>query len=117
MKRVLIVEDDALLGLDVAQQLMDAGLAVVGPAVSVAAAFKLLGTSSCDAAILDVNLGTETAEPIAVELRSRGIPFVVLSGYSTDQHPPGFQGATTVAKPAKPEELLAVLFESWRNSD
>jgi len=35
-KRVLVVDDDALLGLDIAQQLTDVGLEVVGPAISVA---------------------------------------------------------------------------------
>jgi hypothetical protein len=35
-KRVLVVEDDSLVGLDIAQQLTDVGLEVVGPAISVA---------------------------------------------------------------------------------
>ena len=42
--RVLVVEDDALLALDIARQLTDAGLEVVGPAVSVAKALKLMGS-------------------------------------------------------------------------
>lgn len=39
-KRVLVVEDDVLVGLDIAQQLTDVGLEVVGPAISVARAFS-----------------------------------------------------------------------------
>jgi DNA-binding response OmpR family regulator len=108
-KRVLVVEDDALLGLDLTQQLTDAGLEVVGPAVSVGRALKLIGQTVCDVAVLDVNLGRETAEPVALELRARSIPFVVLSGYSTDQHPPGFRGALMLSKPARFEELVALL--------
>src|SRR6185295_3946750 len=108
-KRVLVVEDDALLGLDLTEQLTDAGLEVVGPAVSVAKALKLIGQTGCDAAVLDVNLGRETAEPVALELRARGTPFVVLSGYSSDQHPLGFHGAPMLSKPARPEELIALL--------
>jgi DNA-binding response OmpR family regulator len=108
-KRVLVVEDDALLGLDIAQQLTDAGLEVVGPAVSVAKALKLMAQTSCDVAVLDVSLGSETAAPVARELRARGTPFVILSGYSSEQHPPAFDGAPRLPKPARPEDLIALL--------
>ena len=110
-RRVLVVEDDALLALDVAEQLREAGLEVVGPATSVAAALRLIDSSGCDVALLDVNLGDETAEPIATELRARGVPFVVLSGYSREQHPPGLHGAPVLLKPARSQELVATLVE------
>ena len=106
-KRVLVVEDDALLGLDISQQLTDAGFEVLGPAVSVAKALRLLAQAGCDMAILDVNLGKETAEPVALELQARGAPFIVLSGYSSDQHPRGFHGAPFLQKPVRPEDLIA----------
>jgi DNA-binding response OmpR family regulator len=108
-KRVLVVEDDALLGLDIAEQLTDVGLEVIGPAISVAKAFALLAQHGCDVAVLDVNLGSETAEPVALELRARGTPFIVLSGYSSDQHPPGFRGAPMLSKPARPQDLVAMV--------
>lgn len=108
-KRVLLVEDNALLGLDMAQQLVDAGLEVIGPAISVAKAFLLMEQTDCDVAVLDVNLGKETAEPVALALRVRGTPFIVLSGYSSDQHPAGFHGAPMLAKPARPEDLVGLL--------
>jgi DNA-binding response OmpR family regulator len=110
-KRVLVVEDDAVLGLDIAEQLTDQGFEVLGPAVSVAKALSLLGEKGCDVALLDVNLGRETAEPVAHELRARGTPFVVLSGYSSEQHPLGFRGAPTLAKPVRPQDLIATLFK------
>jgi len=110
-KRVLVVEDDALLGLDIAQQLTDAGLEVVGPAISVTKALRLMAEKGCDVAVLDVNLGNETAEPVALELRARRTPFVVLSGYSSEQHPLGFHGAPALSKPARPEDLIAMLFK------
>ena len=108
-KRVLVVEDDALVGLDIAQQLTDVGLEVVGPAISVAIALRLMGDWGCDVAVLDVNLGSETAEPIALELRARRTPFVVVSGYSSEQHPPSFHGAPQLSKPVRPEELVTML--------
>jgi len=109
-KRVLVVEDDALLALDIAQRLTDAGLEVVGPVISVAKALTLISEVGCDVAVLDVNLGSETAEPVALELRARRTPFVVLSGYSSEQHPPGFHGAPVLSKPARPEDLLGMLY-------
>jgi DNA-binding response OmpR family regulator len=89
--------------------LADAGLEVIGPATSVSKALRLVGEVGCDVAILDVNLGKETAEPVARELRARGTPFVVLSGYSSEQHPPGFHGAAVLSKPARPSVLVAIL--------
>jgi len=108
-KRVLVVEDDAVLGLDTVQQLTDAGFDVIGPAVSVAKALRLISETGCDVAVLDVNLGSETTESVARELRARGIPFVVVSGYSSEQHPAGFRGAPTLSKPAYPEDLVALV--------
>jgi DNA-binding NarL/FixJ family response regulator len=66
--RVLIVEDEALVALDVARQLTEAGLTIVGPAVSVASALKLIEQGGCDAAVLDINLGRETSDPVVQEL-------------------------------------------------
>jgi DNA-binding response OmpR family regulator len=68
--------------------LKKAGFDVVGPAGIVAEALKLVSTEGCDAAILDVNLGGGTSAPIADELRERGTPFLVLSGYTRTIIPP-----------------------------
>jgi DNA-binding response OmpR family regulator len=108
--RVLVVEDEALIALDIARQLTAAGFQVVGPAISVARALKLIGDGGCDIAVLDVNLGDkETSEPIAHELRARATPFIVLSGYARDEHPQAFQGAPMLSKPASSSELVATL--------
>jgi DNA-binding response OmpR family regulator len=107
--RVLLVEDEVLVALDIAQQIADAGFEVVGPATSVAKAIALIAERGCDLALLDVNLGHETSEPIAERLRARGTPFIVLTGYSTEQLPSGFRGAPVLSKPTFPAVLLAAL--------
>jgi DNA-binding response OmpR family regulator len=107
--RVLVVEDEPLLAFDIAQHLATAGYRVVGPAASVVKALELIRREGCDLAVLDVNLGRETAEPIALELKGLCTPFLTLTGYSSDQHPPGFSGAPSLTKPATPEELVAEL--------
>jgi DNA-binding NarL/FixJ family response regulator len=111
-KRVLIVEDDALLALDIADQIAHAGFEIVGPATSVKKALRLVAEPGCDAAVLDVNLGSETGAPVAKELKARGKPFIVLSGYSPDQHPDAFQDAPFIAKPARPDLLVSLLRKS-----
>jgi DNA-binding response OmpR family regulator len=107
--RVLVVEDEFMIGLDIGQQLADAGFEVVGPAPSVARALRFVAEPGCDVAVLDVNLGGETSEPIAQKLRTSGKPFVVLTGYSTDNLRPWFEGATVLTKPPRIADLLAAL--------
>ena len=108
--RVLVVEDEFMIGLDIGQQLADAGFEVVGPAPSVSKALKLFGQPGCDVAVLDVNLGGgETSEAIAGKLRACGKPFVVLTGYSTDNLRPWFGDAAILTKPPRIAELIAAL--------
>jgi DNA-binding response OmpR family regulator len=104
--RVLVVEDEPLIALDLADMLTEGGFDVLGPVSLVADALKMISSQGCDAAVLDVNLGRETAEPIALFLRQQGTPFLVLSGYSRAQHPPGFDGAPSLAKPVSAGDLL-----------
>jgi CheY-like chemotaxis protein len=107
--RVLIVEDEALVALDIARQVTEAGLTVVGPALSVAGALQLIGKVGCDAAVMDINLGCETSEPVAQELRRENIPFVILTGYANSAALAVYDGAPVISKPARPVELIATL--------
>jgi PAS domain S-box-containing protein len=109
--RVLVVEDEAIVALEIEQNLRDAGFEVVGPAARVAEAMELLKESGCDAAVLDINLGSETSEAIARMLSGTGTPFVTVSGYSQDQRPSGFSGGAFLAKPLRAELLVAQLRE------
>lgn len=108
-KRALVVEDEALLALEVAEYLTDAGLEVIGPATSVAKALKLINHPGCDVVILDVNLGNEHSEQVALASKARRIPFVVVSGNSREYLPPGFAGAPSVSKPVERSTLLNLL--------
>jgi DNA-binding response OmpR family regulator len=107
--RVLVVEDEFMIALDISQQLADAGFEVVGPAKSVRKALKFVAEPGCDVAVLDVNLCGETSEPIAEQLRASGKPFIVLSGYPTDGHLPWTDGAIVLQKPPPMTELVAAL--------
>jgi DNA-binding response OmpR family regulator len=107
--RVLVVEDEPIIGLDIRQHLANAGFEVLGPATSVADALPFITAPGCDVAVLNVNLGNETSEPIARRLQASGKPFVVLSGYPMNGLPPSFDGATFLAKPTPMAELVAAV--------
>jgi DNA-binding response OmpR family regulator len=107
--RVLIVEDEFFIALDIGQQLADAGFEVVGPAPSVAKALSLVDEQGCDVAVLDINLGGETSEAVARKLEEADKPFVVLSGYSTEDRLPWFRGAPVLSKPLRMDDLVSAL--------
>jgi PAS domain S-box-containing protein len=107
--RILIVEDERLVAFEIALILSDAGFDVLGPARCVVSALDLIERSGCDAAVLDINLGNETSEPLALELRRRGTPFVTLSGYSREQQPRGFETAPALSKPLQPDILVVTI--------
>ncbi len=107
--RILVVEDDALLAIDLAQWLETAGFQVVGPAATVEKALKLIRQVGCYGAVLDVHLGKETSEAIAIDLRARGKPLLVVTGYSHQQLPPALAGAPRLSKPFQPISFIAEL--------
>jgi len=105
--RVLVVEDEALPALELASVLDEAGFDVLGPAGSVRAAVRSLNENpGCDAAVLDINLGSETSEPIARKLADAGIPFIAISGYSREQLPAVFAGVGFLSKPLDHVQLV-----------
>ena len=94
---------------DVAAALSKAGCIVVGVAGSVPKALKLVQEAGCDAAVLDANLDGLSAEPIAVALQHKSIPFLVLSGYASEQRSPALSLAPFLAKPYNEVELVAMV--------
>jgi len=115
--RVLVVDDEALIALDIAQQLNDAGYETIGPATSVATALKLLREQGCDAAVLDVQLGSETSEQVAHELRALRKPFVILSGYSNESLKSKFGDAPLLCKPPRVGAVIAALNQGLERSN
>jgi DNA-binding response OmpR family regulator len=115
--RILVVEDEILLALTMAQDLEEAGFEVIGPASTVASALKLVSDSGCDAAVLDINLTRETVEPVAHALRDLRVPFMTVTGYSKSQRPAVFDGSPTLSKPAEAREVVALLQQMLTSND
>ena len=80
--RILIVEDEGLVALQLQQDVEGAGHQVVGPARSLRHGLMLASQERIDAALLDVRLGQETSAAIAEQLLARAIPFAFTTGYA-----------------------------------
>ena len=104
--QVLVVEDEALVAVEISHILREEGFQVVGPTARVEEALHLLNDVGCDAAVLDIQLGRETSELIASVLAARDTPFVAVSGYSKDQCPRGFESVALLTKPLRSELLV-----------
>ncbi len=80
---VLVVEDEALIAMDIEMMIEEHGYDVLGPANSVDRALKLLEKTRPDVGLLDANLNGETIVPVARRLRSLNIPFALISAYES----------------------------------
>lgn len=107
--RVLIIEDEPILALDLKEFLSDDGFDIVGIAGKLSKALAMIETVAFDIAVIDTNLAGVNAKPAALAIKARGIPFVVLSGYSPDQHTGAFSGAVSLQKPCHPDRLSKLL--------
>lgn len=105
-KRILVVEDEPLLALDIAFQLENAGVTVIGPAADAAEALALIEQYRFDAAMLDANLAGEPVDKIAETLALQGTPFIFVSGYGKDALPPSFADIDLLPKPFNCKQLL-----------
>lgn len=109
-RKILLVEDQMLIALDVEAMLEDHGAGEVATANSVSAALARLADFTPDVAILDVNLGTDTSIAVAEELVRRAIPFVFATGYGeTSFIPEAMQTVAVVRKPYDSEKLIPAL--------
>jgi CheY-like chemotaxis protein len=108
-KRILIVEDETLIALEVQAMLEQQGANAVGPAGSPQAALKLIEAEKLDAALVDANLQGKPADEIAAALTRANIPFAFMSGYGRASLPQAFAKAALLAKPFAPEELISVV--------
>jgi CheY-like chemotaxis protein len=104
--RILIVEDEFLLAMELESLLQQRGCMVLGPVSSVGQALTMLDGEQPDIALLDVNLKGERATPVAAALQARGVPFVLITGYSGPQlSEPELRGVPRIDKPVNCRSL------------
>ncbi|WP_300381440.1 hypothetical protein [Henriciella sp.] len=114
--RILIVEDELLMGLQFKHQLESAGFETIGPVSSVAGALAVIEQEDVSAALLDYKLHKENSLPIAGELSRRGLPFAFVSGNMRHQ-PAEFAGVSLLRKPVPSGALLESLRRLMANDE
>jgi DNA-binding response OmpR family regulator len=108
--RILVVEDDYFISVELDRILTGAGAEVIGPCRTLAQARNLIGVDGISCAVLDVRLDRETSLPVAQQLKERGIPFMFLTGQlHTDQILAEWQDAKIVAKPFHRRTVLVAV--------
>lgn len=107
--KILLVEDQLVIAMDAEMMLSGKGASTIETAGSPAEALRKLSRFTPDAAVLDVNLGTETSLSVAEELSRRNIPFVFATGYGDNIMVPQSFGAPTVRKPYDEAALARAL--------
>ena len=103
-KRVLVVEDEALIGMIIEEFLGGFGYSVVGPIENMQAAILLAATEKIDVAVVDINISGQVATVVADKLIERGIPFLFVSGYEK-MRGARYASIPLLRKPFQPEDL------------
>ena len=116
-RRVLLVEDEELVAMAMAEELRAGGWTVIGPATSLDEAQALVTSDvPLDAAILDIHLQGRWVHTLAEELERRGVPFVVCTGYEMVDPDGRFASAPMISKPIAPHRLGETLDELLNRS-
>ena len=113
-KRVLVLEDEVLVSISIENWLAELGCEIAGVAVQLDEAFEVIRSSALDLAVLDVNIGGHSSDPVASELIRRGIPFIVATGYAAGAFPESLQHVPMVQKPFDRTGLAAALQAALR---
>ena len=114
--RVLVVEDSFLIATSLRDMVAGFGCRVIGPVANVAAAQRLLAEGRCDAALLDIDLGGETSEPVAAAMTERHLPFLFVTGYTSPAMlSAAYKQYPRVRKPLTELTLKRAMQEQFRN--
>ncbi|MGE3474997.1 MAG: response regulator [Rhodospirillaceae bacterium] len=112
--RILIVEDDALVALNLQEFVESLGCMVIGPLGRLAEALDVLDRVPIDGAMLDINLHGEMVYPLAEQLAERRTPMLFCSGHAfTQAVPKRFQDYPQVAKPMAEHTLRTAMMETF----
>lgn len=108
-ERILVIEDEVMVALDVANVLEQIGLRPVGPVHSIEQALAAIAGEALDGALLDANLAGAGVDVVAAALTRKKVPFVFVTGYTRDSLLAAFRNAPVLTKPFTAAELIAAL--------
>ncbi|HUQ34804.1 MAG TPA: response regulator [Aestuariivirga sp.] len=105
----LLVEDEPLIAMMMADMLTDFDFDVLGPFATVAKAISAVDQANVHVALLDVNLAGEMVYPLASRLRELGVPFIFMTGYSSESIESRFMEAPILKKPVDQAQLYRTI--------
>jgi two-component SAPR family response regulator len=108
-RRVLVVEDEMLIGMLLEDMLVDLGHEVAAIVPRLKEALAAVDRETFDLAILDVHLHGESAFPVAEALIGKKVPFVFATGYGERGLPENYRGRPVLQKPFAKDDLERVL--------
>jgi PAS domain S-box-containing protein len=108
-RRVIIIEDEPLVAMELESTLTAAGCDVIGMAGTLEKARLLISQARCDAALVDVNLAGHPVDELAAALTQKKIPFAFVTGYGREGIPRAFRDAVLLKKPFGQDQLIAVM--------
>jgi AmiR/NasT family two-component response regulator len=107
--RVLVIEDEYLIAMEIAEVLENAGAQIVGPAASLTRAAKLIRQNGFDMAVVDVKLRDGEAYQLVEALQAAGVPLVFLTGLEQAQISEAYRTLPHVIKPFGHRQLVSAL--------
>ncbi|HEY6815378.1 MAG TPA: response regulator [Croceibacterium sp.] len=111
--KILVVEDEFIIALDLSETVKDLGYALEGPYADKEHAFIAIESELPDCAILDVFTGDGEVYPLADKLTEAGVPIIFHSGHvSPSEVRQRYPEAWACAKPCSPDKLIDVLQEA-----
>jgi DNA-binding response OmpR family regulator len=108
-RRILVVEDEMLIGMLLEDMLTDLGHEVASIVPRLKDAMAAVDRETYDLAILDVHLHGESAFPVAEALIAKNVPFVFATGYGERGLPETYRGRPVLQKPFAKDDLERVL--------
>jgi CheY-like chemotaxis protein len=113
--RILLVESDVLVALDLAEELQADGFAIARIADTLKYAEEAVEDADFDIAILNVGLGDCAAYPVARRLREQGVPFAFFTAFEDTEIQPEFRNVPRIPKPQSARDF-ASLVRNWTST-
>jgi DNA-binding response OmpR family regulator len=111
MCNILLLEDEALIAIEVERMLADAQLGLATCLASCAESLTWLETNTPDVAVVDIFLRDGECDEVAEVLVARGVPLVIHTARrsaSTDNQRI-FLNGVWICKPSDPDELISAV--------
>ncbi len=115
--RVLLVEDELLISMMLEDEITDLGHRVTGVATTVEGGLALMRSTSPDFALVDFQLADGDCYDLIAELKTRNIPFALVTGALIDGADARLGNVDVLAKPLDMQKLAAILERSQRSAE